>query len=675
MNRINMKQFFITIATLFALVGCVKELNPQNTKQQDKDPKDTEAKQVEELVKLNLKISSAGEDKSSVNKTSANNNSTSKTKAVKSAWEEGDNIYLYFLEESDTAFEKKPSAVITYNGSEWTVSTPADQEQINSITESGYILAQYIAGPKRTLGEVDTIAKAYGEIQQAFSNYTLENNLISATLNLSQVCSQIVITNLNAEDGWIIESPNAESYTSFNGIYNAEINYSNETPQIKAVYTGFDSPKIYGVANADGVAFYANTITNNSQPVKIILRKVGSPISYSKTFGAKQQFQLGKAYKLGGPEIDESGGLIRANGWETVTPSNKIIFTRTSPEIPFPIAGSSEEYFGANLIKTEYYEAEGFGELVFDGPVTKIGVDAFKNNAALTSITLPNGITEINDYAFYRCTDLSSVNLPNGLTTIGKEAFCECTSLESIAIPRSVTTIGVFAFYNSIEKNTIRYIMAESAEDEIVAHHSSIEYWGANYVDAQYQNTGYGYIIFDGPVTKIGDGVFAGLNYFESISIPSSVTTIGESAFYNCDNLTSISIPESVTSICNNAFFSCSSLTNVTIPNINNISIGDYAFSATPWWENKPESGLWCDRGNIVCGYIGEMPENTSITIPDGMTSIIADAFRDQTNLKSITIPESVTSIGDRAFQACDKLSTIYSKASTPPNIGNFVVV
>lgn len=84
-----MKQFFITIAALLAFVGCVTEIA---------DPQVGEPEQVAEFVKLNIELSAAGE-----------------TKAIKSSWEEGDNIYLYFLEENDTTFTKKPSAVITYN--------------------------------------------------------------------------------------------------------------------------------------------------------------------------------------------------------------------------------------------------------------------------------------------------------------------------------------------------------------------------------------------------------------------------------------------------------------------------------------------------------------------------------------------------------------------------------
>lgn len=49
----------------------------------------------------------------------------------------------------------------------------------------------------------------------------------------------------------------------------------------------------------------------------------------------------------------------------------------------------------------------------------------------------------------------------------------------------------------------------------------------------------------------------------------------------------------------------------------------------------------------------------TSVTIPDGVTSIDRGAFSDYSKLTSVAIPNSVTSIGEYAFEGCKSLTSV----------------
>jgi hypothetical protein len=97
-----------------------------------------------------------------------------------------------------------------------------------------------------------------------------------------------------------------------------------------------------------------------------------------------------------------------------------------------------------------------------------------------------------------------------------------------------------------------------------------------------------------------------------------------------------ISLPGNITSISgwsdSGPFYYCSSLTSITIPQ-GVTSIGYRAFEG--------------------CSSL------TSITIPQGVTSIGRYAFHDCSSLNSITIPESVTSIESYAFYGCSSLTSI----------------
>ena len=58
-------------------------------------------------------------------------------------------------------------------------------------------------------------------------------------------------------------------------------------------------------------------------------------------------------------------------------------------------------------------------------------------------------------------------------------------------------------------------------------------------------------------------------------------------------------------------------------------------------------------------GEFGDCSSLTSITIPEGVTSIIDGAFEGYSSLTSITIPEGVTSIGYSTFRGCKSLTSI----------------
>jgi len=87
--------------------------------------------------------------------------------------------------------------------------------------------------------------------------------------------------------------------------------------------------------------------------------------------------------------------------------------------------------------------------------VTSIAANAFKNNTAVSKVTIGKNVTSIGSKAFYGCTKLKTVGIGANVKTISDRAFYKCTSLTKITIPSKVTQIGKQAFYGCKKLRTI----------------------------------------------------------------------------------------------------------------------------------------------------------------------------------------------------------------------------
>ena len=323
--------------------------------------------------------------------------------------------------------------------------------------------------------------------------------------------------------------------------------------------------------------------------------------------------------------------------------------------------------------------------------ITSICSKAFYKLAGLTSIIIPESIQNIESQAFYECSDLTSVQVlgspnvnnifyqcqnlnhidfcgnavPDGfcngqksltnitiresVNSIGVGAFSGCSGLTSVVIPSSVNTIGSCAFYgcSSLTSMTIPNCLTR-IEDMVFSGCSGLTL-----------------VTIPNSVTVIGNSVFRGCSALTSVTIPNSVTNIGKNAFENCSSMASVTIPNGVTKIEDRVFYGCSSLESVTISpsvtfigssafegcNINNVIVPVIDFSL--FCENKALGCIYSSIGKPVQLIDNKGNEIIECVLPDGVTTIGSNAFRNCSGLASMTIPNSLTSIGNSAFKSC----------------------
>ena len=269
-------------------------------------------------------------------------------------------------------------------------------------------------------------------------------------------------------------------------------------------------------------------------------------------------------------------------------------------------------------------------------PVTEIAANAFYECTSLTSIVIPASVTTIDYNAFQYCSGLTSVTFGENsqLTTIGAGAFCDCSSLTSITIPDSVTTIGNIAFHGCTSLTSI---------------------------------------VIPDSMTTIGKSVFKYCSNLTSVTFGenSQLTTIGDFAFYDCRSLTSIVIPASVTSIGELAF-SGSNVTDVyykgDIAGWCGISFGDASANPMVYADNLYIDGKLVEGELVIPDSVTTIPifafrgcAVTSVTFGNEsqLTAIDSHAFAFCKSLTSVTIPDGVTSIGNNAFSSCDNLTNV----------------
>ncbi len=127
-----------------------------------------------------------------------------------------------------------------------------------------------------------------------------------------------------------------------------------------------------------------------------------------------------------------------------------------------------------------------------------------------------------------------------------------------------------------------------------------------------------------------------------SVGLPSTLNSIGESAFIDCYSLEALIIPEGVTSIPKNMALNTTSLKTLVLPSTLK-SIGYTAFKLS----------------NLSDGLV----------IPEGCTTIDGYAFK-QSGVTSVTLPSTLETLSTNIFEACNSLTTVYSKS---PIIGELM--
>ena len=186
-----------------------------------------------------------------------------------------------------------------------------------------------------------------------------------------------------------------------------------------------------------------------------------------------------------------------------------------------------------------------------------VQAQAFYGDAALTDVTLPEGLLRIESEAFAG-TGLTVVTLPSTLTFIAENAFD--------ADVRFRVTENTYAEAWAGDRVAVDAAAPEGLTWETVTEDGSswaviTGYTGAETALVLPDRTPDGTV-----VREIGYKAFSGSGSLESVELPVTLTVIGMDAFSHCVLLDDIAFPRGLQRIEQDAFNDCPALVRVDIP-------------------------------------------------------------------------------------------------------------
>ncbi len=142
----------------------------------------------------------------------------------------------------------------------------------------------------------------------------------------------------------------------------------------------------------------------------------------------------------------------------------------------------------------------------------------------------------------------------------------------------------------------------------------------------------------------VAEGVFGYCPLLKTVNLPSSLTKIGGGAFEFCESLENITIPPKISSLPSAAFYGCENLS---------ISIDPQ----NPYLSQK-DNVIFADELKTLCFY-NASKKDKNYYVPDGVTTIASEAFRQNHYIENCFLPAGVEAIGADAFTGCTAIKSI----------------
>lgn len=266
----------------------------------------------------------------------------------------------------------------------------------------------------------------------------------------------------------------------------------------------------------------------------------------------------------------------------------------------------------------ETLEIEKSGTIV-SYTVTGIGNSAFNNNKKVFGkLTIPNTVKAIGSSAFAGTYVLGDIVIPESVTSVGDSAFANCVGIYSVSLPTTLKTLNQSVFFQC-------YSLVEINTDHVVTY---------------------------------GDKCFYDCRSLVKVDITDNAKSIGNQSFYNCDSLSGTYDLSVVEGVNPTAFNNCDRITGFVIPNeISNIltlfsgciNVKEVLVSDANKTYSSVDGVLFSKNGETLV-HFPYAKVAAAYRVPNQVLTIGANAFSYTTKLDRVILPETIVSIEKSAF-------------------------
>lgn len=293
-------------------------------------------------------------------------------------------------------------------------------------------------------------------------------------------------------------------------------------------------------------------------------------------------------------------------------------------------------------------------------------------------VVICSGVTEIPERAFPYFTNLEEIEIEPGLKSIGKEAFYGCDDLEKLTIPASVTKIGeditwtgyfwignyshvmagtIYAPYNSYaiqyaKKNALRYKI-DLSRAKVSGLNASYTYTGKAITPAVTVKLG-------SQTLKAGEDY--SLSYSDNKKVGTAELTIsGNESYYGSIRLT---FEIKAAASAGQDQKPSNQKPSEQNPSASNTTLKPGTVKIDSATKNvyKVKTATTVELTQVKNQAATALTVPSTVTLSGKtykVTSIAANAFKNNKKLKRVTISGYVTTIGAGAFQSCTALTTV----------------